>query len=245
MKYLALLIALSFFSLPVSVNGAAVYDSRTTCLEGTGATSLNCTFTNTAGNYMIVVMANRLNTGGCGTTDIDALSVTYNSVAMTFQKGTATDGVAGGSGTCVFGHLLTLASPATGANTLSLSWTGTARVALVVYSFSGVTTGIGTILESNSTGNFTLSPTITADDTVFGGVVVADLATAFACTRSNISETADAGGNVGTCGTTNTGTGAVTVDGTYGAFRRIFWAFAVLGGAAASTPQNVDFYIFD
>jgi hypothetical protein len=245
MKCLTLLLALSFFSLPGSLNAAATYDSKTTCLEGTGATSLNCTFTNTAGNYIVVMIANRLTVGGCGTTDIDALSVTYNGVALSFLKGNTTDGVIGGAGACVFGHLMALDSPATGANTLALSWTGTARVAVTVMSFAGKT-GIGTILEDNSNGNFTLSPTITSDDIVMGAASIADATANFACLQSNAQETADGGGNVGSCSNTNTGSGAVQVNGTYscGGCSALFWALPILGGVTA-TPQSVGFYTFD
>jgi hypothetical protein len=237
MKIITLFLALLLAPLPASA--AVTHNSSQGSSLESGATSHSFSFTNTSGNYMLVVVQNRLTVGGCSTSDIDDLAVTYNGVALTFLKGSATDGVAGGSGTCVFGHLLGLSSPATGANTLSLTWTGTARVSVAVKTFAGVGS-LGTILESNSTGNFTLSPTVTATDMVAGALALADNVTAFAMNQSNQVETSDSGGNVGAGMNTNTGSGAVTVSGTYGAFRRIWWAVPLLeaGGAVESPPPQ-------
>lgn len=248
MKYLiSLLLLIAVLAVPHITNAAVAHDSSGSCLEGTGATSKSCSFTNTAGNLMVVVISNRLTVGGCSTTDIDALSVTYNGAALSFLKGDTTDGVAGGSGTCVFGHVLYLTSPSTGANTLAMSWTGTARVAASIKTFSGANGGTGTIGETNSTGNFSLNSTITASDMLMGGLVVADNTSNYAMLDSNALETADAGGNTGSGANTNTGSGSVNVHGTYGAFRRVFWAIPILasaggGGAAPTVPEEPIFF---
>lgn len=219
-----LVFTLLLFLIPYAVFGAVAVDSTSESNVNDG-TSISFSFTNTAGTHLVAIISNRLTTAGCGTTDIDALSVTYNSVALSFLKGDTTDGVAAGSGTCVFGHLMELANPATGANTFALSWTGTADVSIIVRTFSGAG-GTGTILESITTGSFSLSPTITSTEMAAGALALADSTPQYAMLDSNPEENA-VENFTGTGANTNTGSGAVEVHGTYATFSRIFWAFPI------------------
>jgi hypothetical protein len=246
MKYLAFLIVFILLLPPVQVDAAVAHDSSGASTLEVAGTSHSFSFTNTAGSFMVVVIENRLSSGGCGTTDIDALSVTYNGVALTFQKGTATDGVLGGAGACIFGHLLTLVNPATGANTLALSWTGTANVSVAVKTFSGAGS-IGTISEDISKGNFTVAPTITADDLVMGALAIADNTANFSMNQNNQVETSDGGGNVGAGANTAAGTGAVTVSGSYNACcYALWWGVPILASVAVvSTPPPQDAIFFE
>lgn len=224
MKYLALLLALLF---PLNALAVAVgYDNKTAGNTGaTAGTSLSFSHTNTAGNMLVVVVNARLFPGGCSAPDVTDLSVTYNGVAMSFDKGSTSGGVVQ---SCVHAYLLHLANPATGANTLALSWTSTAHISVVAYTFTNASASLGTIVEDNGTGSFSASQTITANDMLFGGLGIADQPVNWSMANSNVLETGDAVGYTGASGETNTGSGSVNVSGTYAVFEHVFWAVPIL-----------------
>jgi len=206
------------------------------------ATSLSFSHTATGDNLLVAVISARLVTGGCSTSDITNLAITYNSVSLSFNKGSTSGGVNASTGTCVFGYVMSLANPATGANTLSATWTGSAYVTISCMSFSGADGGIGTIVEqlTASGTTFTASQTITANDMLMGGVAIADLTTAFSMLNSNGIKVGDGGANTASGAETNTGSGSVTVNGSCSASQgKAFWAIPIIATGAAATTNNL------
>jgi hypothetical protein len=205
------------------------------------ATSLSFSHTATGDSYLVAIISARLTTGGCSTSDITNLAITYAGVSLSFNKGSVSGGVNPSTGACVFGYVMSLANPTTGANTLSATWTGTASVTISVMSFSGAGS-IGTIVEhlTASGTTFTAAQTITANDMMMGGLAIADATTSYALVGSNQIEVSESN-NTGSGAVTNTGSGSVTVNGTCTASQaKAFWGIPLLASGSSSAIKTFD-----
>jgi len=215
-NYVAVLLLLF---LPSTTFAAVALGHTSASNDDTGsATTISWSHTSTGDNELIVSAAMR--------GDVTNMSCTYNSVSMTKIAGPLTCTAGAYNQQWVF----KLANPSTGSNTVSCSWTTGARVAIVGTSYSGVVS-VGT--PTQATGALSYSQTITANDMVVGVWSVADDIAMFSMTP-----TYDVGAHstnyVGIEVNHNTGTGSVSVTGTYGSgYQYAVGAGLVLTGASS------------
>lgn len=120
-------------------------------------------FTNTAGNVLYVAATNSNSSA--------VTSVTYNGVSMTQLGVTA---AANGSGGKI--QLYRLSSPATGSNTVSVSFTGggtpTVMAAAISLSGANATPDTGTATTANDLGGTATAFTVVVPSTVSGNIVL-------------------------------------------------------------------------
>lgn len=211
----------TLFALEISVASAAVaYDSSLNC-----GNSTTCSFTNTAGNYMVVELSS------CGSDTVLGVSYGGSPLSLEYKK----TGTAG----CYAQYTYTLASPATGANNLVITGTADAEV---VATYSGYTSVDSTNHDSGSfSGSYTQS--ITPAGTAFlvwgsgnGGTGPADGTNATVRIANNGGAVGIADSNADACGTTSM---TVNVSGSNG------WSGAIIaltdsvgcggGGGGATT----------
>lgn len=135
--------------------------STTAASASTAETSLSFSHDCTGDNYLLVSCAFRLN---CSNP-----TATYNGVSMTLlgSRQTGGDGIE-------FIYLFGLSNPATGSNTVAISWTNDRGLATIAASFSGVN-AVGSVTDGDggdSGGSYhttTATGTLTsADDILFG-----------------------------------------------------------------------------
>ena len=132
---------------------AIAFDSGNTTtghVLGSG-TADSWSFTNTAGNFMVLHMLTN--------TTAASFTVTYNGVAMSKLGASITNGTL--QSQCYY-----LVNPATGANTVSMSWTGASYCYSTAASYSGVNTA--SPIDSNSSNTSASATTLTASTTVGG-----------------------------------------------------------------------------
>lgn len=113
---------------------------------GSAVTSKTLSFDATGCDFVVGYLFDQNGSG------LSAFSATYNSVAMTSAGTRITSTTA--AGTCAF----YLASPASGTNTFSVSWTGSGTVYLAMIGYTGA---LGTIsgYQSAASGSTTTSTT--------------------------------------------------------------------------------------
>lgn len=174
----------------------------------------------TGDNLLIVVLSFRGNVSG--------VSVTYNGVAMT-QIGTET--------TCTAGQyaqlwIFKLANPATGSNTVAVSWSGSQGCSGCSASYSGA----GTVSAPSITaGNKTYSDTIGANDMIVGIMALADQPANGTWTPARDVDTGYSGVDSATaCGIShNTGTGSVSVTMNYNGTENVGAGLTITSGSNA------------
>lgn len=152
---------------------AIAFDATTTGNKGSAGSSLTYSHTCTGSNLVLLV--------GVESRNNDVTGVTYATVAMT-QIGSAQVSADGLTTNTVW----QLAAPATGANNVVVSITGTNHIASVASSYTGVdqTTPVAT----NASGTGTTQPTVNVSATSTTQLVVD-----FAGTRTNGSDATTAG----------------------------------------------------
>lgn len=209
MKTCLLVLLPLLFILPGSAHAAIAYDNSIAVDPGTNlSTSYSTSFTNTAGNALVVAVWTRYASAYTKPT-----SVTYNGVALTYLAD-YNDGAADYKDVSFWG----LASPATGANTLTVNLTGTSiRNAVMAVSLTGAAASpFGAVggggASSASSGSF--SVTTTAANSWIVGAESDDGGTAATVTGTNQTLRASvvaAGGYSNTISTqTTTSTGSYT-----------------------------------
>lgn len=175
---------------------AVALDSNSAVASSTNETSHNYSFTNSAGTFLLVWLV--------ADSAITNPTCTWNGTSLTLVSSQAAD--------VPNVYLFKLVSPATGSQTLAVSWTSTARVTAVFMTFTGAG-DIGTADKANmasGTTNLTTTATIANVDILAGVAGYTSTATNIAVVTG--TERAEATG-VGTTsnGATNTGTGSVSI----------------------------------
>lgn len=240
--FFALLLLVVALAIPNTTH-AAVALGNTSTKGSTGVvTSLSWSHTATGDSLLVVGLNTRL---ACSATDVTGVTITYNGVAPTgYIVGSADTSVFGGD--CGHARAVYWTSPSTGSNTISISWTGSARASAVAYSFTGADS-VGTAVEqTKSTANYDVAATITANDMVLGLGYFSDNVTLINSTESNYLEVQDSDVYEQTTGATDVGTGSVTISGTCRAFGHSVFAIPIVasagGGAPAPIPEEPIWY---
>lgn len=181
---------------------AVAYNGKKASANSGGSTPTSASWSHdaTGDNYLVVAISFR----GL----VSSVTGTYNSVSL-MQLGTVAPG------TLAEVYLFGLASPSTGSNTISFSWTGAAFWGGVSSSYSGViSTGTVQTTSSTTTGNsdLTVTATLTANDLFSAGGGADNNAASLSITTGTLLDTAEAGPNaVTTIAGYNTGTGSTSV----------------------------------
>ena len=219
---------------------AVAFGHSSTGTTAPSGTSLNITHNCTGDNLLVVAVSTRLVTGGCGASDVTDFAATYNGVSMTYLKGAAGAGDSFvPASDCVYARLLYLVNPASGSNTIALTWTSSAYVAAAAISVSGYSS-LGTISTSKASGTtWSSSATIGANDLIVGSFHFADSIGNQNSSDPNWVEAAANSNYISIGMATPSGTGSVAFSGTSTNFGHIVYALPVLA-AASSALKTVD-----
>lgn len=196
---------------------------------GSGATSVILSHDAT-GDDMLICSINARQSGGSGTPG--TVSVTYNGVSMTRIVDNQS------STNFTFLSAFKLASPSTGTNNASFSWTNSSRYGVGCTSYSGVSS-VGTPTTTSGSGAApSLSKTISTGDMVLGLYAVPDVATAFSVTTGTERlEQAD-GSFIALGQASNTGSGSVSVTYAYSGSDTWQYALVDLIQTATASPDD-------
>lgn len=223
----------------------AVNSNTTSATAGSGATTASATtgysFTNTAGTLLLVCA--EASSGGGTATDVTA--VTYGGVSMTLGA-SSTAKIRWDTGNASVASLWYLLSPATGANTVSMTVTSAALVGWIsgAISFTGNdgTTPIRTTAFT-ATGNST-KPGVSVTGTTSGNIIVDCMGTGSGVTSATAPSTniwiknvnGNSGGN-NAASSRSAGTGA-SVTMAYTVTLDIWGTVAVEVQAAGGAPAG-------
>lgn len=181
---------------------AVAFDSGTGSNTGSGSTSHSFAHTNNAGNYLVSWLF--------AENALTSLTCTYNAVSMTSV------GTADSSGTAPFVYAFGIASPATGSNNVSFSWSSPTETSTAgAISVTGYGS-IGTVDASGAaagTSNVSATVTLGANDMIVAACAylggTANIAVVTGTQRFEDGSGSGAGSRA-LNGATNTGTGSIS-----------------------------------
>lgn len=204
-------------AVAVDATGTKKYQSANTSFSNATVITVG------SGNALVVVV-----NFGYGGTAPASVTATWNGVSMTSLA--SIDRTGGGASSYVFG----LRSPASGAQTLALSWSNSAEIFIDAISFTGVdVTNDGTAFPHTATQNILVAETVSVTSAVGNYVVASESPASGAATATGtqLYKDASSGSFINAMANYDVGAASVSI-GTTGGNTTIIIAAVDVGAAA-------------